>query len=95
VIDPRAWSIYNQYTIMAENRDELLAWLRDRQIGSAVYYPLPLHLQECFRELGHSRGDFSVSEECSEKAISLPVFGELTTEERNEVIQAVRNFYRG
>lgn len=94
VIDPRAWSIYNQYTIMAESRDELLQWLRSRQIGCAIYYPLPLHLQECFRELGHSRGDFGVSEMCSGKALSLPVFGELTTEERNEVIQAVGDFYR-
>jgi dTDP-4-amino-4,6-dideoxygalactose transaminase len=92
-VDPRAWSIYNQYTLMAENRDELLNYLRSMDIGCAVYYPLPLHLQECFADLGYSRGDFPVSEACSEKAISLPVFGELTKEEQNEVIQAVRDFY--
>lgn len=94
VIDPRAWSIYNQYTLMAENRDELLAFLRGKQIGCAIYYPLPLHLQECFSDLGYSEGDFRVSETCSRNAISLPVFGELTREEQDEVIQAVREFYK-
>jgi dTDP-4-amino-4,6-dideoxygalactose transaminase len=93
VIDPRAWSIYNQYTVLAENRDELLAFLRKRQIGCAVYYPLPLHLQQCFAGLGYSKGDFRVSEDSSEKVISLPVFGELTGEEQNEVITAIREFY--
>ena len=94
VIDPRAWSIYNQYTILAENRDELLSFLRSRQIGCAVYYPLPLHLQECFADLGYSKGDFKISEDCSEKVISLPVFGELTREEQDEVIAAVKEFYQ-
>lgn len=95
VIDPRAVSIYNQYTLMADNRNELLEHLRGKGIGCAVYYPLPLHLQECFEDLGYSRGDFPVSEICSEKAISLPIFGELTKEEQDEVIQAVREFYTG
>ncbi|MCK5131035.1 MAG: DegT/DnrJ/EryC1/StrS family aminotransferase [Candidatus Sabulitectum sp.] len=94
VIDPRALSIYNQYTIQAENRDELLSFLRSKQIGCAVYYPLPLHLQECFADLGYSKGDFVISENCSEKVISLPVFGELTREEQDEVIAAVKEFYQ-
>ncbi len=93
VIDPRAWSIYNQYTLMAEKRDDLLVFLRERQIGCAIYYPLPLHMQECFKDLGYSEGDFKVSESCSRKAVSLPVFGELTREEQDEVIQSVREFY--
>jgi dTDP-4-amino-4,6-dideoxygalactose transaminase len=94
VIDPRAWSIYNQFTILAENRDELLVYLRSRQIGCAVYYPLPLHLQECFAYLGYSEGDFRVSENSSKKVVSLPVFGELTGEEQNEVVTAIREFYQ-
>ncbi len=93
VIDPRAWSIYNQYTILAENRDELLQFLRDKQIGCAIYYPLPLHLQECFKDLGYKEGDFPVSETCSTKVMSLPVFGELTKDEQDEVIAAVKEFY--
>ena len=94
VIDPRAWSIYNQYTILAEDRDELLAHLRAKKIGCAIYYPLPLHLQECFRDLDYSKGDFPVSESCSDKVISLPVFGELTKDEQDEVITAVKEFYK-
>jgi len=92
-IDPRAWSIFNQYTLLVERRDELLNYLRERQIGCAVYYPLPLHLQECFADLGYSKGDFPVSESCSGKVISLPVFGELTEDEQNVVVSAVRDFY--
>lgn len=94
VIDPRAWSIYNQYTILAEARDELLAYLRGKKIGCAIYYPLPLHLQECFRDLAYSKGDFPISESCSDKVISLPVFGELTKDEQDEVIAAVKEFYK-
>ena len=95
VVDPRAVSIYNQYTLLVENRDELLEHLRSRGIGCAVYYPLPLHLQECFSNLGYSVGDFPVSEICSKRAISLPIYGELTKEEQDEVIQTVREFYTG
>lgn len=94
-IDPRALSIYNQYTLLAENRDELLSFLRARQIGCAVYYPLSLHLQECFADLGYSEGDFRISERSSERVISLPVFGELTKEEQDEVIAAIKEFYQG
>ncbi len=94
VIDPRAWSIYNQYTLLAQNRDELLSFLRGKQIGCAVYYPLTLHLQKCFADLCYSKGDFKVSENCSGKVISLPVFGELTKEEQDEVIAAVKEFYQ-
>lgn len=93
-IDPRAWSIYNQYTLQAENRDELLNFLRSKEIGCAVYYPLSLHLQECFAYLGYNEGNFKISEGCSAKVLSLPVFGELTTEEQDEVIAAVKEFYR-
>ena len=94
VIAPEAWSVYNQYTLRAENRDELLAYLRQRGIGCAVYYPLPLHLQECFGPLGYTAGDFPVSEKASAEVISLPVFGELTEGERAEVAEAVREFYQ-
>ena len=93
VIDERAWSVYNQFTILADDRDGLMQHLRGKGIGCAVYYPLPLHLQECFAHLGYSRGDFPVSEESSGRVISLPVFGELTAAEIDEVVTAVREFY--
>lgn len=93
VIDKRAVSIYNQYTVRAENRDELLAALREQNIGCAVYYPLPLHLQECFAYLGYKDGDLPISEKACKEVMSLPVFGELTREEQKEVIDAVKAFY--
>ena len=93
VIDKRAWSVYNQFTILAEDRDGLLEHLRGGGIGCAVYYPLPLHLQECFGWLGYMKGDFPVSERSSGSVISLPVFGELTEAEIEEVVKAVRDFY--
>jgi dTDP-4-amino-4,6-dideoxygalactose transaminase len=93
VIDDRARSVYNQFTIQAENRDGLLEHLRGRGIGCAVYYPLPLHLQECFSWLGYVKGDFPVSERSSDRVISLPVFGELTEAEIEQVVTAIRDFY--
>jgi len=92
-IDPEAWSVYNQYTIRATDRDGLMAHLRGKGIGCAVYYPLPLHLQECFSTLGYSKGDFPVSERASQEVLSLPVFGELTQGELEEVVAEVRSFY--
>lgn len=93
VIDPSNESIYNQYTLRAERRDQLQAFLRERGIGNAVYYPLPLHLQPCFAYLGYREGDFPESERAAKEAISLPVFPELTDSQRDEVISAVRAFY--
>ncbi len=93
VIDPRAWSVYNQYTLRAQDRDRLLEHLRAAEIGCSVYYPVPLHLQECFATLGYGRGDFPVTERACAEVISIPVFGELTQEELEEVAGAIWSFY--
>jgi len=92
-IDPGNVSIYNQYTLRVERRDELQAHLKQKGIGSAVYYPLPLHLQPCFAYLGYGKGAFPESEKASEEALSLPVYPELAEAQLNEVIDAVRGFY--
>lgn len=92
-IDPANESIYNQYTLRVARRDELQGYLKTHGIGSAVYYPLPLHLQPCFEYLGYKKGAFPESERASGEVISLPVYPELRQSQLDEVIEVVRGFY--
>jgi dTDP-4-amino-4,6-dideoxygalactose transaminase len=92
-IDPANESIYNQYTLRAAHRDSLQTHLKDKQIGTAVYYPLSLHLQPCFEYLAYKRGAFPESEKATQEVISLPVYPELKQSQLDEVIEAVRGFY--
>jgi dTDP-4-amino-4,6-dideoxygalactose transaminase len=86
-------SIYNQYTIRVERRDELQAYLKERGIGSAIYYPLPLHLQKCFAYLGYAKGSIPEAERAADQVLSLPIFPELTQSQLEEVANAVTAFY--
>lgn len=97
VVDPANRSIFNQYTIRIHDRkrDKLKHALDAQGIGSAIYYPLPLHLQPCFAYLGYDRGDFPVAEKAAEEVLSLPVFPELGQERQDRVIEAIRNFFGG
>ena len=92
-VDPANESIYNQYTLRVAKRDGLQGHLRDKEIGSAIYYPLSLHLQPCFEYLGYKRGAFPESERATQEVISLPVYPELKQSQLDEVIDAVRSFY--
>ncbi len=92
-IDPANTSIFNQYTLRVERRDELQAYLKEKGIGSSVYYPLPLHLQPCFQYLGIREGQFPVAEAAAKAVISLPIFPELTSAQLDEVVGTVRAFY--
>ncbi len=92
-IDPANESIYNQYTLRAARREDLQAHLKAKGIGSAIYYPLSLHLQPCFEYLGCKRGAYPESEKATREVISLPVYPELQQSQLDEVIEGVRGFY--
>jgi dTDP-4-amino-4,6-dideoxygalactose transaminase len=85
--------IYNQYTIRAERRDELRRHLEACGVGHAVYYPVPLHLQECFRELGYREGSLPRAERAAREVLSLPVYPDLDIARQERVVAAVAEFY--
>ena len=87
--------VYNQYVVRCEQRDRLQGHLKDRGIGSEVYYPLSLHLQECFADLGHKAGDFPVSERASAEVLALPVNPEVSAEDVAYICQTIQSFYAG
>lgn len=93
-IHPDAESIYNQFTLQVERRDELMSYLREHDIGCNIYYPKPLHLQECFSYLDHKEGDFPVCESVTQKVLSIPIYSELSTIQQDYVIDTIRDFYR-
>lgn len=93
-VDPNNVSIFNQYTIRAERRDELQAHLNAKKIGNSVYYPLPLHLQPCFAYLGYEEGACPEAERAAKEVLSIPVYPEVTRAQLEEVVGAIRGFYK-
>jgi dTDP-4-amino-4,6-dideoxygalactose transaminase len=93
VVDPANEHIFHQYTLRVERRDQLQARLKEQGIGSAVYYPIPLHQQECFAHLGYKTGSLPQSERAAAEAISLPIYPELSRAQLDFVIETIRGFY--
>ncbi|MGC9057362.1 MAG: DegT/DnrJ/EryC1/StrS family aminotransferase [Candidatus Saccharicenans sp.] len=91
---PDVYHIYHQYTIRTDKRDNLMQYLKESGISTAIYYPVPIHLQKLFANLGYKNGDFKESEIASAQVLSLPLYPELHKEEQNLVIDKIRGFFK-
>lgn len=85
--------VYHQYSVLCDRRDELAAFLKERGVGSAIYYPVPLHLQKCFADLGYRPGGLPVTEEACGRILSLPCHPMLAEEDTGYVATCIRKFY--
>ena len=92
-VSPKCQHIFHQYTIRAPRRDALSAYLKEKQIPHAIYYPVPLHLQKAFSVTGNTRGDYPITEQASDEVLSIPMHTELTEEQLAYITRAIKEFY--
>ena len=93
-VAPQRRHIYNQFVIRVERRDELRQFLKERNVATEIYYPVPLHLQQCFAYLGYKEGDFPHSEAAAKETLALPVYPELSDEQAGHLVECVSQFYQ-
>ena len=91
----KSYHVYHQYVIRAEKRDGLKEFLQENNVPTAIYYPLPLHLQKCFSYLGYKEGDFPVAEEAAREVLALPIYPELTSNQQDFIVSSIQSFYKG
>ncbi len=84
---------YHQYVIRVESRDDLQLYMREKGVPSAIFYPMPLHLQKCFSYLGYKEGDFPESEKAASEVLALPIYPELSEKNQEFVVSTIEGFY--
>ena len=85
--------VYNQYVIRVPQRDQLRAYIQEQGVGTEIYYPAPLHLQVCYKDLGYGRGSFPQAEHAAEETLALPIYAELTADQQAYVVETIKKFY--
>ncbi len=93
-VDRANYHVYNQFTIRTSDRDQLSAHLTQHGVGNKIYYPVPLHLQECYQELGYREGQLPVSEKAAKEVLSIPIYSELTSEQIGYVVETIKGFFQ-
>jgi dTDP-4-amino-4,6-dideoxygalactose transaminase len=91
---PPAFAVYHTFVIRAQQRDKLQAFLSEKGIGTAIHYPVPIHLQTVGKALGYQYGDFPQAEQQAKEILSLPIYPELNSEQILRVSEAIGQFYR-
>jgi dTDP-4-amino-4,6-dideoxygalactose transaminase len=86
--------VYNQFVIRAGRRDQLKVWLEENGVGTEIYYPVPLHLQPCYRELGYGQGDFPEAERAARETLALPIHSALAPEDVEYIARLISSFYK-
>jgi dTDP-4-amino-4,6-dideoxygalactose transaminase len=85
--------VYHLYIVRAKKRDELMKYLAENEIQTALHYPIPLHLQKAYSYLGYDKGNFPVAEKCCDEILSLPMYPEMTEEQVSFVCDTIKKFY--
>jgi dTDP-4-amino-4,6-dideoxygalactose transaminase len=93
-VPPDRSHVFNNYVIRANARDDLKRHLGEHGIQTEVYYPVPLHLQKCFAELGHKPGDFPHAEDAAAEVLALPIYPELTAQQQEVIVAEIHRFLR-
>jgi dTDP-4-amino-4,6-dideoxygalactose transaminase len=92
--DAEYFHTYHQYVIRVKDRDKLREFLGEKGVSTAIYYPLPLHLQKCFSYLGYKEGDFPVAEKAAREVLALPIYPELTADQQGYIVSSISKFYK-
>jgi len=92
--DAEYFHTYHQYVIRAKDRDKLREFLEEKGVNTAIYYPLPLHLQKCFSYLGYKEGDFPVAEKAAREVLALPIYPELSADQQDYIASSISDFYK-